>query len=330
MRRHERPMSRVLLLAAVALAAHVQSGCSRRNPDSPTPAPAPREYVQRRPIIIGTVSRDADTELRTLKPLASYLARRLSGAGVSGALVAIAPDIPAMADLLRTGQVDLYIDDPFAVIAASRLTNIEFLLQGREAGAGGSHSVIFARARSGLGSLDDLRGRMVAFAEPSRGPWYLLSKASLLQAGLSLSQKPNTTSAVGRREVGYVFSDDDAQTVTWVLRGTVDAGAIDNASFDKLARGRKKFAVLSRTIEVPKQVVSCRRDLRPHLVKALAAALAGMNRTADGRAVLARFDKTRQFDVLDEDGKAAFERIRKLARLIGPEILATASAGETR
>ncbi len=321
-------MSCVLLLAAVALAACVQSGCSRRNPDSPTPAPAPREYTQRRPIIIGTVSREPDTELRALKPLAGYLARRLSGAGVSGAVVAIAPDIPAMADLLRTGQVDLYIDDPFAVIAANRLTNIEFLLQGREAGAGESHSVIFARARSGLSSPADLRGRMVAFAEPSRGPSYLLSKASLLQAGLTLSQKPTAASAVGRREVGYVFSDDDADTVSWVLRGTVDAGAIDSASFDTLARSRKKLLVLSRTIEVPKQVVSCRRGLEPHLVKGLTDALVGMNRTADGRAVLARFDKTSQFDVLEGDGQAAFERVRKLARLIGPEILATASAGD--
>ncbi len=328
MRRHHRPKSRVLLLAAVALAASVQSSCTRRNPDSPTPAPAPREYAQRRPIIIGTVSRDADTELRALKPLAGYLARRLSGAGVSGALVAIAPDIPAMADLLRTGQVDLYIDDPFAAIAASRLTNIEFLLQGSEGGAGESHSVIFARARSGLSSLDDLRGRMVAFAEPSRASSYLLSKASLLQAGLSLSQKPTAASAVGRREVGYVLSDNDADTVTWVLRGTVDAGAIDSVSFDMLARNQKKLTVLSRTIEVPKQVVSCRRDLHPHLVKALTAALVGMNRTADGRPVLARFDKTSQFDVLEGDGEAAFERVRKLARLIGPEILATASAGD--
>ncbi len=328
MRRHQRPMSRALLLAAVALAACVQSGCTRRNPDSPTPAPAPREYAQRRPIIIGTVSRDADTELRALKPLAGYLARRLSGAGVSGAMVAIAPDIPAMADLLRTGQVDLYIDDPFAAIALSRLTNIEFLLQGSEGGAGESHSVIFARGRSGLSSLDDLRGRMVAFAEPSRASSYLLSKASLLQAGLTLSQKRTTTSAVGRREVGYVFSGDDADTVKWVLRGTVDAGAIDSASFDKLTRNRKKLAVLSRTIEVPKQVVTCRRGLQPHLVKGLTDALVGMNRRADGRAVLARFDKTRQFEVLQGDGEAAFEGVRKLARLIGPEISATASAGD--
>ena len=68
------------------------------------------------------------------------------------------------------------------------------------------HTVIFARADSGLASLEDLEGGIVAYDEPSPTSGYTLPTAYLLRAEMMPVHTAQADSEVTADEVGYVFS----------------------------------------------------------------------------------------------------------------------------
>lgn len=72
-----------------------------------------------RTLVIGTISDEPVKETRTFLPFAEHLAGQLTDAGITAGGVRIARDIDHMAALLRSGEVDVYIDSPLVSLAVS-------------------------------------------------------------------------------------------------------------------------------------------------------------------------------------------------------------------
>ena len=144
-------------------------------------------------------------------------------------------------------------------------------------GVSSYHSVVFVRKDSGVKSLDDLRGNVIAFEEPYSTSSYFLPKASLCLQGIKLTPVISLEASVAADQVGYSFTDDDENTLFWVLGKRVIAGAMSSISFEKLAAKKiNKLAVVHSTIDVPRHIVSFRGDLDPALISQITNVLVQM------------------------------------------------------
>jgi phosphonate transport system substrate-binding protein len=265
------------------------------------------------PINIGSVSTEPAAEIKKFLPFANYLGKELQSEGIDRGKVVVAKNISQMAALLREGKVDLYIDSPFPVLAASHLSGSKILLRRWKKGAAEYRSVIFARKDSGINRLEDLKGKMVAFQESFSSTAYFLPKVILLQKGLKLSAKMDPTETVAPGEVGYVFSQADENTILWVLRKRVMAGATDEQSYEKEARGNlDSLKVIEISYSLPRHVVSYRADLPPKLIARIKEILIGMDQSEEGRKVLKEFESTTKFDELSDQAMAPLLKSVKL------------------
>ncbi len=265
------------------------------------------------PINIGSVGTEPAAEIKKFLPFANYLGRELQSEGIDQGKVVVAKNISQMATLLREGKVDLYIDSPFPVLAASHLSGSKILLRRWKKGAAEYRSVIFARKDSGVNRLEDLKGKMLAFQDSFSSTAYFLPKALLLQRGFKLSAKTGPAEAVAPGEVGYVFSQADENTMMWVLRKKVMAGATDEQTYAQEARTSiDSLQVIERSYALPRHVVSHRPDLPPKLLARIKEILIGMDQSEEGKKVLKAFENTTKFDELPEQSMAPLLKASKL------------------
>jgi len=263
-------------------------------------------------INVGSVGDVPTDEIKKFLPLASYLAKQIQSEGFDQGKVIIARGIPEMATFLREGKVDLYIDSPFPSAAVSRLSGSKFLLLRLKKGLSEYHSVIFVRKDSGIDRLQELNKKMIALKEPFSSSGYFVPKMVLTQQGLRLVAKKDASDSVGPREVGYVFSNDNENTMVWVLRKKVAAGALDNQSYEKEARGNvKDLKILYETFSFPRHIVSYRADLSPALVARIKEVLIQMHQSEGGKKALEDFENTTGFDELPDQAMAPFLKAGK-------------------
>lgn len=264
-------------------------------------------------ITVGSVGDDAAEEIKKFLPLAKYLAKQLRSEEYDQGKVVVARTISEMATFLREGKADLYIDSPFPVVAVSRLSGSKFLLLRLKRGLSEYHSVIFVRKDSRIDQLQRLNGKMIAFKEPFSSSGYFVPKMVLVQQGFKLVPKRDAADPVGRREVGYVFSGDEENTVMWVLRGKVSAGVTDNQRYvEKVGSSQESLKIIYETFSFPRHVLSVRGDMPPAIVERIKDVLLKMHQSEEGKKALEDFEKTTRFDELPERAMAPFLKAGKL------------------
>jgi len=252
-------------------------------------------------IVIGSISLEPGAEIKRFLPLARYLAGQLETEDIDQGKVVVANSIPQMAALLREGKVDLYVDSPFTIVAVSRLSGSKLLLRRWKKGVGEYHATIIAKKDSGLDRPEDLKGKMIAFEDPFSSSGYLLPKMVLLQKGLKLVPYESAFDPVDPEDTGYVFSGSDEAIIVWVLRGKVAAGAMDNYSFLKKAKGKlDHLKIIYRSFSIPRHIVSHRADLSPRLVARIKEILLKMDQSEDGKKALHAFGRTKKFDPIPD------------------------------
>jgi phosphonate transport system substrate-binding protein len=102
-----------------------------------------------------------------------------------------------------------------------------------------------------------------------------------------------------------VFTYDDENTLVWVLRGKVWAGAMDNQTFQRqTGKDPNALKIIHKTGVVPRQIVSYRTDLPGRLVARIKEILVRMDQSEQGRKVLQGFEKTTKFDELPDQSMA--------------------------
>lgn len=268
-------------------------------------------------ITVGSISTAIKDEAADFRPLVDFLVQSLAHLGVKRGRVVVAQSIEEMADLIRSGKVDLYIDSPFPVVRVSQLAGIQPIAVRWKKGVGEYHSVIFSREDGPVDTLDDLKGRMVAFDDPHSTSGFLLPVATLAERRVGLREYLDPSTSVAPDSVGYVFSGDDENTVFWVLKGLTAAGAMDNVNFIRLSGNRiDRFKILFRTTPVPRQLVACPSDLDPNLRAELKSILLRMHNTEEGRSALLEFQETAKFEALLHKAQQSLETVETLIRVL--------------
>ncbi|WP_174147238.1 phosphate/phosphite/phosphonate ABC transporter substrate-binding protein [Leisingera sp. ANG59] len=254
-----------------------------------------------RSLVIGTISDETVKETRTFLPFAEFLAAQLQDEGITAGEVRIARNIGHMAELLSKGEVDVFVDSPLVSLAVRARCGSRMVARRWKKGVAEYHSVVFVRRDSGIRSLEDLKGKVIAFEEAFSSSGYILPRHTLAAEGVQFSALSGPRAARPGAAAGYVFSGDDENTIEWVLRGVVDAGAMSLNGLRK--RAGDDFAsleILYKTESIPRHVVSVSPATPAGLSDALLAALASMHLSDEGRRVLHGFEKTTKFDAIPE------------------------------
>jgi phosphonate transport system substrate-binding protein len=253
------------------------------------------------PLFIGSVGRDPAKEMKKFLPLTEYLGSRLRTEGIDEVKIVVAPSMERMAELVRSGKVDLYIDSPFPSLYLQQFTNSKFLARRWKEGVSEYHSIIFVRKDSLITQLGELKGKTIGFETPYSSTGYFLPKIDLLQKGLLLVE---SKTAVPNR-LAYQFTDSDKNTMVWVLRDKVAAGAMDMNKYLELTKEEPgRLRVMDKSISIPRHIVSHRADLGASLVGRIKAVLFAMDQSEEGRKALADFERTSKFDELPAQAMA--------------------------
>lgn len=158
-----------------------------------------------------TVENQAATVTR-FKPFADYIEKKL-GVKVE---VFTASDYAGIVQALSAGQIHLGRMGGAAYAAGyiDSEGHIEPLVMNVEPNGGkGYHSVLIVKADSPFKTLDDLKGRTLAWADPNSTSGYLVPNAALRDAGVDPAKHFSRT----------VFSGGHEQSVLGVLKGNFDS-----------------------------------------------------------------------------------------------------------
>jgi phosphonate transport system substrate-binding protein len=243
------------------------------------------------------VSLNPTQEYEVVRPFADFVAANLHEAEIGRARVLVVGSLSQMVEELREGRVDLLIDSPFPAAFVWRYADVEPILRRWKRGSDIYRSVVFTRADGGVESVSDLAGKIIAFGEPFSTSGFLMPKAALASAGLRLVNYEDPAASVPGDRVGYVFSNDAENTMFWVLKRKVVAGAVNADYFEALAGDRiSELRILHTTEAVPRNVVCVRKNLDPKVVQVIEKVLLGMHLSDEGRAALEGFEETSRFD----------------------------------
>jgi phosphonate transport system substrate-binding protein len=192
---------------------------------------------------------------------------RLSGVPVR---VTVASDYAAVIEALRNRTADLAFVHPGGYVLASREAKATIVVRNLWHGKSSFTSRIFVRKDSGIKTVEELRGRTIAFVDPASSSGYIYPMVLLIQRGLVKNRDPKTFF----KEV--VFSGAHDASMRALLNGHVDA----IASFD-LAREqylkdpveRERLVFVAETPEIPEAGICARAGLDPNTVGKIRTAL---------------------------------------------------------
>jgi phosphonate transport system substrate-binding protein len=269
---------------------------------------------QRHILVLGRISDDPKTHYEQLKPLLDYVVPRMADVGIREGRVLMARDAQQMASYLRRGQVDWVTETAgTGMLLQERSGAQPFLLTERD-GVSSYRTVFFVRRDSGLKTLEDLRGRSVAFQNNASTSAYFVPAIELLRRRMSLSLLLSPMDKPTGGSVGYVFARSELNIGAWVHKRLVDAGTMSDIDWNNPARVplsyRNDLEVVHISEPVPRALEMVRADLDPKVQARLREVL--IEAASDPRAAeaLKYFFRTTRFLPIDDDTRGVLARLR--------------------
>lgn len=303
-------MKKIVNLALISITVFTIAACTPQEA-SPTPTPEPKLTGV---IVLGDIDEDDPiSKIQEFQPIASYLAKNLSNFGIGSGEVKIVPDIDTMIKMVKSGEIDIYYDSLYPAMIVANATGAKPLIRGWRGGEPVYHSVFFALAESGISSIENLNGKIVAYDDASSTSGYMIPTSYLISSGLNPVEKDSTEAIVADDEVGYVFSGGDENTIEWVLSGRVDVGVADNLTFmaDIPEETRDNLVIIAESQEVPRRIIILGPDVEPEVAAALAKVLMDMDESEEGQELL-KIVNTLKFDEFPGGADAIFEPIQEM------------------
>ena len=224
--------------------------------------------------------------------------------------VTVASDYAAVTEALRNHTADLAFVHPGGYVLASREAKARIVARNLWHGKSTFTSRIYVRKDGGIKTLEELRGKTMAFVDPTSTSGYIYPMVLLIQRGLVKNRDPKTFF----REVVYAGAHDAAMRA--LLNGHVDA----IASFD-MAREqyltdpaeREKIAFVAETPPIPEAGIAARDGLDPAAFAKVRAALLQMR----GPAYASLLKRMYDIDGFEPAEDRDYDPVRAAVELLG-------------
>jgi len=133
---------------------------------------------------------------------------------------------------IGSGSVDFGLVPPFSAVLSNKQSNTKNLLVGRStSGKPGYFAEVFVRKDSDIKSIADLKGKKIAFVDPSSASGYIYAGAMLKDAGIDLE-----------KDIQYQFSGGHDKSLQLLLIPGVTVVASNN--LDEETQKKVKQALL--------------------------------------------------------------------------------------
>jgi phosphonate transport system substrate-binding protein len=197
------------------------------------------------------------TDLLTTGEEFARVLTRLTGIPVR---VTVASDYAAVIEALRNRSADLAFVHPVGYVLASREAKATIVAKNLWHGKSSFTARIYVRRDSGLKTLEELRGKTMAFIDPASSSGYTYPMVLLIEKGLVKNRDPKTFF----RDVVFAGSHDAGMRA--LLNGHVDAlASFDMAREQYLAdpTERERIVYVAETPSIPEAGIAARAGLDP-------------------------------------------------------------------
>ena len=192
------------------------------------------EKKEEKPLIMG-LSPIANSEklIEDTAPLHKMLGDEI-GRPVEGF---IATNYIGVVEALGTGTIDFALIPPFAYILANKKNGTEALLTSiGKHDEPGYYSVLIVRTDSGIEKVEDLKGKKVAFVDPSSTSGYIFPAVILKDHGIDIE-----------KDITYQFAGGHDKALQLLVNGDVDAIGTYEDAITKFA---KEFPEVTEKVKV--------------------------------------------------------------------------------
>lgn len=315
-------MKRRVLLVLVILLAIFITACDNDDEDDtsnddnePTEAAVVDndEVTRDQVIVIADISDNFVETTEEFQPFADYLAANLGEYGIVEGRVDVAADFDEMAEKLENGEIDIFFDSVYPAAVLAERTGADLLLRRWKDGVEQYNTLLITSTDSGIESLDDLPGNMIAFEESVSTSGFVLPLVYLVERDHSLTGYDDPAAEVEEGQIGYTFSGGSVNTVLWVLEGRVAAGAIGSNDYADLEEDvTAELVILGETEFVPRHIVIVRDTLSEELKQGIVEVMLAADEDEAAAEALETFEETAQFDEFPEGLDAAIVRMNEL------------------
>ena len=164
-------------------------------------------------IVLGDISSNPAKKITRYQPMADYLAENLQEFGIGRGDVKIAPNLDTMSEWLAGGEVDIYFDSPYPAMIVSANSGSKLLLRRWKGGQSEYYGVFLTMTDSGINTLEDLKGKIIAFDDPYSTSGYFLPLVRLAESGFQTIEIKSDNASVPPDKIGYIFTGDDANII---------------------------------------------------------------------------------------------------------------------
>ncbi|WP_432239064.1 phosphonate ABC transporter substrate-binding protein [Herbaspirillum robiniae] len=222
----------------------------------------------------------------------------------------IATDYNGIIEALRAKKLDVAYLGPFSYVLATTVANVEAfsVAETKKSGKSFYKSLIITRKDSGIQNVEQLKGRTMAFVDPSSASGHLFPSAGL--------QKLNIDPAKYFSRV--IFSGSHDASILAVANKKVDAAAVaDRILAAAVAKGvvqQSDLNVVWTSPDIPESPMVWRKDLDPAFKQKIAAAFGNIKDVQWGdQGVLNGFVATND---------AAYNVVRDTAKILNLDLKA--------
>jgi phosphonate transport system substrate-binding protein len=223
--------------------------------------------------------------------------------------VTVASDYAAVIEALRNRTADLAFVHPAGYVLANREAKAMIVARNLWHGKATFTSRIYVRKEAGLKSVEDLRGKTIAFVDPASSSGYIYPMLLLMQRGLVKGRDPKTFF----REV--VFSGSHDASMQALLNGHVDAIASFDMAREQYLKDpaqREKLTWVAETPPIPEAGIASREGLDPAVVNRVRAALIQMK----GPAYAALLKRVYDIDGFEAAQDKDYDPVRQAVDLL--------------
>jgi phosphonate transport system substrate-binding protein len=244
---------------------------------------------------------DASTVIKNNQDLKSYLEKALD----KKIELIVTTDYSSMIEAIRHGRIQLAYFGPLSYVMAKSKSDIEAFAAIKKKGSATYQGVIVGNVAAGIDSIDDIKGKDMAYGDPASTSSHLIPKSILVEKGL----------IAGENYKEHFLGAHDAVAIN-VQNGRAQAGGLSRPIFESLVeRGiidETKVKVLTYSKPFPQYPWTMRSDLSPELKNKIKEAFYN----AKDKAVLKPFKAEGFAAMSDKD----YDVVRDLAKILNLDL----------
>lgn len=307
------PLKTFLICVGLILSLAILSYAAEESGDSDIPNGTSNK---KRAIVIGRVSDNPKKHYKGLKSIVDYTVSKLQDYGISEGAVLICKNNQQIIQYLNEGKIDWVTESLFSAILFANKTNSEIVLRRWKEGTPDYYSIFFVRKDSGINSLNDLKGKKIAFEDHGSTTSYFLPKLILMNAGYNLVELSTSEVELSKDKVGYLFAGSELNISAWVHKELADVGVFSNLDWKDLDETphayKDDLRIIHKSKAIPRAVELISNKLDPKLKERIKDILLNAHNDPDAKEALKDYNKTAKFDEITGDLYTALEEIKML------------------